>query len=277
MSEFDLNDLEKISNKQEIIDFLVDHNIIKEKKFRNQLAYEKELAQLQLELVRLQSHVVDTGKRVLVIFEGRDASGKGGTIVRIVDHMNPKKYKVIALPKPNEQESGQWYFQRYLSHLPNKGEIIFFDRSWYNRAVVEPVFGFCTNSQYQLFMQQVNQVEQLLVDDGIDVIKIFLSISKEEQAERLAERKTDPLKKWKLGALDQQAQEKWDVYSSYIEKLFDQTSTSSNPWYEVKTNDKKDARLAVMKLMLCKVKGFDCKSLVADDECLIKHSGDGNV
>lgn len=277
MSEFDLNDLEKISNKQEIIDFLVDHNIIKEEKFREQLAYEKELAQLQLDLVRLQSHIVDTEKRVLIIFEGRDASGKGGTISRVIEYMNPKKYKVITLPKPTEQETGQWYFQRYLAHLPDKGEIVFFDRSWYNRAVVEPVFGFCTENQYQLFMQQVNDVEKLLAEDGINVIKIFLSISKEEQADRLNERKTDPLKHWKLGSLDQQAQDKWEVYSSYIEKLFEQTSTLTNPWYEIKTDDKKEARLAVMKLILTKIKGFDCKDLLANDECIIKYKGNGNV
>lgn len=126
-------------------------------------------------------------------------------------------------------------------------------------------------------MQQVNPLEQLLIDDGIEVIKIFLSISKEEQAERLEERKTDPLKNWKLGSLDQQAQEKWDVYSSYIDKLFAKTSTTTNPWFEVRTDDKKEARLAVMKLLLCQINGFDCKSLVADDECLIKHTGDGNV
>jgi len=185
MAEFDLNDLEKINNKQEIIDFLVKHDIIKEKKFKEQLAYEKELKELQEKLLEIQSRVIQGNKRVLIIFEGRDAAGKGGTISRITEFLNPKKYRVEALPKPTEIEQGQWYFQRYFQKLPNAGEIVFFDRSWYNRAVVEPVFGFCTEEQYSKFMKQVVEVEQLLQDDGIILIKIFLSISKEEQAERM--------------------------------------------------------------------------------------------
>lgn len=277
MAEFDLKDLETISNRQEIIDFLVDHDIIKEKKFRNQLAYEKEIAHLQVELVRLQSYVIEAKKRVLIIFEGRDAAGKGGTISRIVQNMNPKKYKVISLPKPSEQEIGQWYFQRYLNQLPNEGEIVFFDRSWYNRAVVEPVFGFCTPEQYEKFMRQVNQVEQLLQDDGIEIIKIYLSISKEEQANRLEERRIDPLKQWKLGSLDQQAQEKWEIYTNYINQLFAKTSTSSNPWIEVKTDEKRDARLAVMKYILSNVEGFDAKDITAVYEITKIHDEYGNV
>ena len=179
MAEFDLNDLEKINNKQEIIDFLVKHDIIKEKKFKEQLAYEKELKELQEKLLEIQSKVIQGNKRVLIILEGRDAAGKGGTISRITEFLNPKKYRVEALPKPTEIEQGQWYFQRYFKELPNAGEIVFFDRSWYNRAVVEPVFGFCTEDQYSKFMKQAVEVEQLLQDDGIILIKIFLSISKE--------------------------------------------------------------------------------------------------
>lgn len=277
MSEFDLNDLEKISNKQEIIDFLVDHDIIKEKKFRKQLAYEKEIAYLQLELVRLQSYIIDQKKRVLIIFEGRDAAGKGGTISRIVQNLNPKKYKVISLPKPNDSENGQWYFQRYLKHLPNEGEIVFFDRSWYNRAVVEPVFGFCTDEEYHKFLHQVNDVEKLLKEDGIEIIKIYLSISKQEQAERLAERKNDSLKQWKLGILDQQAQEKWDMYTKYINHLFLETSPRLNPWFEVKTDDKKEARLAAMKLILSNINGFDSNNSLAENQSIIKHVKNGNI
>ncbi|MBQ0148957.1 MAG: polyphosphate kinase 2 [Flavobacteriaceae bacterium] len=276
MSEFDLNDLEKISNKQEIIDFLVDHEIIKEKKFRKQLAYEKEIAYLQLELVRLQSYIIDQKKRVLIIFEGRDAAGKGGTISRIVQNLNPKKYKVISLPKPNDSENGQWYFQRYLKHLPNEGEIVFFDRSWYNRAVVEPVFGFCTDEEYHKFLHQVNDVEKLLKEDGIEIIKIYLSISKQEQAERLAERKNDSLKQWKLGILDQQAQEKWDMYTKYINHLFLETSPRLNPWFEVKTDDKKEARLAAMKLILSNINGFS-NNILAENQSIIKHVKNGNI
>lgn len=277
MAEFDLKDLEAINNRQEIIDFLVDHHIIKEEKFKSQLAYEKEIAQLQKELVRLQSYVVDHKKRVLVIFEGRDAAGKGGTISRIVQNMNPKKYHVMALPKPTEIESGQWYFQRYFRHLPNEGEIVFFDRSWYNRAVVEPIFGFCTPEQYQQFMKQVNVVENLLLEDGIEIIKIYLSISKKEQAERLEERRIDPLKQWKMGSLDVQAQDKWDEYTKYIQLLFEQTGTKNNPWFEVVTDEKKEARLATMKIILHQVKGFDAKLKAIQQIEIIKQHQDGRI
>ncbi|MDM1298859.1 polyphosphate kinase 2 [Empedobacter falsenii] len=253
MAEFDLNDLEKINNKQEIIDFLVKHDIIKEKKFKEQLAYEKELKELQEKLLEIQSKVIQENKRVLIIFEGRDAAGKGGTISRITEFLNPKKYRVEALPKPTEIEQGQWYFQRYFKELPNAGEIVFFDRSWYNRAVVEPVFGFCTEEQYSKFMKQVVEVEQLLQDDGIILIKIFLSISKEEQEERLQERKDDELKQWKLGALDQKAQELWDIYTNYIDKMFQQTGTESSSWLEIETDDKKAARLLAMKSIIAKL------------------------
>ncbi|MDM1071899.1 polyphosphate kinase 2 [Empedobacter brevis] len=253
MAEFDLNDLEKINDKQEIIDFLVEHNIIKEKKFKEQLAYEKELKQLQEKLLEIQSKVIQGNKRVLIIFEGRDAAGKGGTISRIAEFLNPKKYRVEALPKPTEMEQGQWYFQRYFQKLPNAGEIVFFDRSWYNRAVVEPVFGFCSDEQYTKFIKQVVEVEQLLQDDGIILIKLFLSISKEEQAKRLQERKENELKQWKLGALDQKAQELWEVYTTYIDKMFQQTGTEVSSWIEIETDDKKEARILAMKSITAKL------------------------
>ncbi|WP_312921458.1 polyphosphate kinase 2 [Empedobacter brevis] len=253
MAEFDLNDLEKINDKQEIIDFLVEHNIIKEKKFKEQLAYEKELKQLQEKLLEIQSKVIQGNKRVLIIFEGRDAAGKGGTISRITEFLNPKKYRVEALPKPTEMEQGQWYFQRYFQKLPNAGEIVFFDRSWYNRAVVEPVFGFCSDEQYTKFIKQVVEVEQLLQDDGIILVKLFLSISKEEQAKRLEERKENELKQWKLGALDQKAQELWEVYTTYIDKMFQQTGTEVSSWIEIETDDKKEARILAMKSITAKL------------------------
>ena len=260
MAEFDLNDLEKINNKQEIIDFLVKHDIIKEKKFKEQLAYEKELKELQEKLLEIQSKVIQENKRVLIIFEGRDAAGKGGTISRVTEFLNPKKYRVEALPKPTEIEQGQWYFQRYFQKLPNAGEIVFFDRSWYNRAVVEPVFGFCTEEQYSKFMKQVVEVEQLLQDDGIILIKIFLSISKEEQAERLQDRKDDELKQWKLGSLDQKAQELWDVYTNYIDKTFQETGTENSSWLEIETDDKKAARLLAMKSIISKLENQTFKN-----------------
>ncbi|GGF02724.1 polyphosphate kinase 2, PA0141 family [Chishuiella changwenlii] len=247
MAEFDLNDLEKISSRQEIIDFLVEHDIIKEKKFREQLAYEKELKELQEELLDLQLKVIKQNKRVLIIFEGRDAAGKGGTISRAIEYLNPKKYRVEALSKPTELEQGQWYFQRYFERLPNKGELVFFDRSWYNRAVVEPVFDFCTKEQYDKFMKQVVEVEKLLQEDGIIIVKLFLTISKEEQAQRLQERKEDELKQWKLGSLDEKAQELWDVYSDYIATMLEKTSTESSPWIEIVTDDKKEARIKALK------------------------------
>jgi len=227
----------------------VDNKIIKEDKFLEQLAYEKEMDHLHKKLNAMQADVIHSKKRVLIIVEGRDAAGKGGTISRITEFMNPKRYQVVSLPKPTEIESGQWYFQRYLKKLPNKGEIVFFDRSWYNRAVVEPVFGFCTDEQHERFLQQVNEVEKLLIDDGIILIKLFLNISKEEQAERLEERKNDPLKQWKLGDLDQQAQELWDKYSHYIDKMF-RTTAASSPWTVINTDKKKVARLESIKYIL---------------------------
>ena len=253
MAEFDLSDLEKINNKQEIVDFLVEHDIIKEKKFKEQLAYEKELKQLQEKLLKIQTKVIQEDKRVLIIFEGRDAAGKGGTISRITEFLNPKKYRVEALPKRTEIEVGQWYFQRYFKELPNAGEIVFFDRSWYNRAVVEPVFGFCTEEQYNRFLKQVIEIEQLLQEDGIILIKIFLSISKDEQAERLQERKENEMKQWKLGALDQKAQELWEVYTNYIDKMFQETGTKDSPWIEIETDDKKSARIVAMKSIIAQL------------------------
>lgn len=272
MGEFNLKDLEEIHEKEEIMDFLVEHGVIKEEKFLKQLAYEKELHQLQLEMIRLQAHFVENNQRILVIFEGRDAAGKGGTIKRIRAEINPKKARVVALSKPTEEEQGQWYFQRYLKHLPQAGEIVFFDRSWYNRAVVEPVFGFCTEAQHELFMDEVNAVEQRLVNDGILLIKFFLDISKEEQQERLNDRREDPLKRWKLGGLDKQAIEKWDNYSYYIRKMLDETATHELPWVEIRTDDKKTARLQAMKYLLTNIPGFVPKEkLTLDEEVVIVH------
>lgn len=270
MAEFDLNDLEKISRSEEIIDLLVEKGIIKEKKFLKQLEYEKELNRLQFEMLRLQEFIITNKKRLLIIYEGRDAAGKGGTISRTISLMNPKKYRVAALPKPTENEARQWYFQRYLQHLPQQEEIMFFDRSWYNRAVVEPVFGFCTQEQHESFLQQVNPLEHLLIDDGIILIKFFLDISKEEQAERLNERSEDPLKQWKIGGLDQQAQDKWDIYTAYIEKMLKETSSEKSPWIEINTDDKKEARLETMKYVLNHVSGFDTEKEYVNSNEIVK-------
>ena len=273
MGEFNLSDLEKIHDKEEIMQFLINHDIIKEEKFIKQLKYEKELQALQLELVRLQAHIIENKKRVLLIFEGRDAAGKGGTIKRIMMNINPKKAKIVALPKPTETEQSQWYFQRYIQHLPSEGEMAFFDRSWYNRAVVEPVFGFCTEEQHELFMDEVNAVEQRLVNDGIILIKFFLDISKEEQKDRLDKRREDPLKRWKIGGLDEQAQEKWDTYSHYIRKMLDVTSTNELPWIEIRTDSKKTARLETIKYLLNNIPGFvPNQKFLIDEEVIIVHN-----
>lgn len=270
MAEFDLEDLEDISKSGEILDLLIEKGIIKEKKFLEQLKYEKELYQLQSEMLRLQEFIIRHQKRLLIIYEGRDAAGKGGTISRTIAKINPKKYKVVALPKPTEVNLKEWYFQRYIAHLPIQEEIAFFDRSWYNRAVVEPVFGFCTEDRYRSFMNQVNRFEDLLIDDGIILIKFFLNISKEEQADRLEERKENPLKQWKIGGLDQQAQEKWDDYSFYIEKMLKETSTKNSPWIEIKTDKKKEARLETMKYILQNVSGFSSELKLKNDEEIVK-------
>ncbi len=270
MAEFDLEDLEKISRSEEIIDLLVSKGIIKEKKFLKQLEYEKELNQLQYEMLRLQEYIISQKKKLLIIYEGRDAAGKGGTISRTIAKMNPKNFRVTALPKPTEIETQQWYFQRYIHQLPRQEEVVFFDRSWYNRAVVEPVFGFCTPGQHESFMNQVNSLEHLLIDDGIILIKFFLNISKEEQEKRLTERQEDPMKQYKIGGLDKQAQEKWDDYTYYIDKMLKKTSTEKSPWIEIRTDDKKVARLETMKYILGKIDGFKQESKFKMDTEILK-------
>lgn len=214
------------------------------------LRYEDELEQLQVELVKLQRWVQSTKQRVAIIFEGRDAAGKGGTIRRFIEHLNPRAMRVVALPKPTEEEVGQWYFQRYVRQLPNPGEIVFFDRSWYNRAVVEPVMGFCTEEQYERFMQQVTEFEHMLYEDGIIVIKFWFSISKDEQQMRFASRELNPLKQWKLSPIDQEAQGMWDKYTIYKERMFSRTHTTFSPWMIVRANDKKKARLESIRYVL---------------------------
>ncbi|WP_185154174.1 polyphosphate kinase 2 [Fulvivirga sp. M361] len=215
--------------------------------------YEYQVEKNQVELIKLQNWVTENQKRVCVIFEGRDAAGKGGAIRRITHHLNPRFYKVHALPKPSEEEKGQWYFQRYVSHLPNPGEIIFFDRSWYNRAVVEPVNGFCTEDEYQRFMNEVNLFESMITNDGIILIKLYFSISKEEQSRRFEDIRTNPLKRWKLTPVDEKAQELWDVYTEYKEKMFKCTDTKKNPWVIIEANKKTKARLEAMEYLLNKV------------------------
>ena len=220
------------------------------RKFKQVLGYENELEKLQIELVKLQRWVQERHRRVAVIFEGRDAAGKGGTIRRFAEHLNPRAMRVIALPKPTEEETGQWYFQRYMRHLPNKGEIVFFDRSWYNRAVVEPVNGFCSKEQYERFMRQVPEFEHMLYEDGITLIKFWFSISKAEQLKRFKSRDKNPLKQWKLSPIDAKAQELWEPYTKYKELMFSKTHTSFSPWIIVKANNKMKARLESIRYVL---------------------------
>ena len=242
-------DLLLINDNRGLVELLRSKNI-KLKDIFETLQYEKELVDLQIELVKLQRWIQETGQRVAVITEGRDAAGKGGTIRRFTEHMNPRALRVVALPKPSEQELGQWYFQRYSKQLPNKGEIVFFDRSWYNRAVVEPVNEFCTEQQYRQFMQQVPEWEHMLYEDGIIIIKFWFSISKDEQQRRFDSRKTNPLKQWKLSPIDNRAQSLWDKYTEYKEEMFSKTHTSFSPWIIVKANNKKLARLESIRYVL---------------------------
>ena len=214
------------------------------------LRYEQELESLQIELVKLQRDVQLNGRRLAVLFEGRDAAGKGGTIRRFMEHLNPRSARVVALPKPTEVEVGQWYFQRYVEHLPNPGEMVFFDRSWHNRAVVEPVMDFCTPDQYEIFMHQVPDFEHMIHEDGVELMKFWFSISKQTQASRFASRRTDPLKQWKISPVDDRAQARWDLYTHYKEAMFSRTHTTFSPWVIVKANDKKKARLESMRYLL---------------------------
>jgi polyphosphate kinase 2 len=212
--------------------------------------YLEELAQLQSEMVNLQQWVARHQHRVAVIFEGRDASGKGGAIKRFKEHLNPRSSRVVALAKPTPVEQGQWYFRRYIKQLPNPGELVFFDRSWYNRAVVEPVMGFCTKEQYQKFMVQVSEFEHLLYEDNVKLIKFWFSISKEEQKKRFDSRLNNPLKQWKFSPVDLKGQELWDDYTQYKEQMFSKTHTNFSPWMMVKTNQKREARLESMRYVL---------------------------
>lgn len=218
------------------------------------IQYEKELIKLQGELVNLQQWVAKYKKRVCIIFEGRDAAGKGSTIRRFIEHLNPRSIRVAALDKPTEKESGQWYFRRYIKELPNTGEIVFFDRSWYNRAVVEPVMGFCNEDQYDSFMRQVPEFEHMLYEDGVHIIKFWFSISKEEQIKRFNSRQINPLKRWKFSSVDQEGQRKWDRYTFYKEQMFSQSHTSISPWIIVKTNNKREARLESIRYVLSQFK-----------------------
>ena len=214
------------------------------------VAYEKELARLQVELLKFQNHVKDKGLKILMIFEGRDAAGKGGTIKRITEHLNPRGARVVALEKPSDKETSQWYFQRYVKHLPSAGEIVLFDRSWYNRSMVEPVMGFCTERQHHKFLKDAPEFEDMIVDEGIQIFKFYFSVSKDEQARRFKARETDPLKQYKLSPVDKESQKLWNEYSLAKFMMLSATHTEVAPWTIVKSDNKKRARINCIKHIL---------------------------
>lgn len=212
--------------------------------------YERTKRILQIELLKLQRWVKDTGARLVVICEGRDAAGKGGTIQRFTERLNPRGARIVALDKPSEREVGQWYFQRYIAHLPDRGEIVFFDRSWYNRAGVEKVMGFCTEAEYQRFLRQCPAFEAMLVEDGILLVKFWFSVSRAEQRTRFAIRQVDPVRQWKLSSMDLASLDLWDAYTTAKVEMFRATDTAHAPWTVVKSNDKRRARLEAMRSLL---------------------------
>ena len=215
--------------------------------------YESELERLQVELVTMQRWIVESGARVLVIFEGRDAAGKGGAIKRIIQYLNPRTARVVALPQPSEREKGQWYFQRYIERLPSTGEIVLMDRSWYNRAGVERVMGYCTDEQYELFLAQVPVLERMLVDDGIIVIKYWFSVSDKEQQRRFRRRQNDPMRRWKLSPTDLESITRWEDYSRAKDAMFDATDSEHAPWWTIDSDNKKAARLNAINHLLSQV------------------------
>lgn len=244
--------LEKIETGNDLLQFLKENkseNPLFEKVYDN-FIYEEELRLLQAELVNLQKWVIENNKKVAIIFEGRDASGKGGTVRRFAEHLNPRAMRIVALNKPTEIEKHQWYFNRYIKELPNAGEIVFFDRSWYNRAVVEPVMGFCTQDQYERFMVQVPEFEHMLYESGTIIIKFWFSVSKDEQLKRFGGRLNSELKKWKYSPVDEKGQELWNSFSYYKDQMFARTHHSFSPWIIVKSDDKKAARLDSIRYVL---------------------------
>ena len=216
----------------------------------NYAHYDEKLRELQSEMIKLQAWVEQNGEKVVIVYEGRDAAGKGGAIRRTAARINPRAYRVIALPKPTTEEAGQWYFQRYVKRLPMPGEIVFFDRSWYNRAVVEPVNGFCTEKEYSIFMENVNEFEKMLVQGNTHLIKLYFSISKEEQLRRFEDIKEDPLKRWKMSKVDEKAQELWEEYTKYKQVMFDKTDTELAPWTIIDANHKISARINSLQHVL---------------------------
>jgi len=246
MEELTPKDIAKLNSKKGLLSLLLNDNINPQKTIRY-IDYEKKLKKLQVELIKLQACVIEKGQRLIVIFEGRDAAGKGGAIRRITERINPRHFRIVALPRPTEEEQSQWYFQRYINQFPKAGEMVFFDRSWYNRAVVEPVNGFCTEEEYNIFMNQVNDFERMITESGIILVKVYMSISKKEQASRFEDIKNNPLKQWKISKVDEKAQELWDSYTEYKNKMFKKVSI---PFKVIKANRKTEARIEAIEYLL---------------------------
>ncbi len=238
--------------------------------------YEREKARLQVELLKMQNWVKSSGERIVILFEGRDAAGKGGTIKRLMEHLNPRGAIVVALEKPSETERGQWYFQRYVSRLPTAGQIVLFDRSWYNRAGVERVMGFCSPKEHLEFLRQTPVLERMFVNSGIKLFKFWFSVSKSEQARRFRARQTDPLKQWKLSPIDVASFGKWDDYTRAKEEMFFYTDTADAPWTVIKSDDKKRARLECMRFLLHAIpyEGRDPKAIGAVDHSIVGKARD---
>jgi polyphosphate kinase 2 len=243
------SDLKKLNSKKGLLALLSKQPLSVDKALRY-VNYQKKLKKLQVELIRMQTWAINNDERIIVVFQGRDAAGKGGAIRRITERINPRFMRIVALPKPTKDEQSQWYFQRYVEQLPKAGEMVFFDRSWYNRAVVEPVNGFCTLEEYNTFMNQVNEFERMILESGIHLVKIYMSISKKEQAKRFADIKSDPLKQWKMTKLDEKAQDLWDQYTEYKNAMFEKTNTVLSPWKIIRANRKTEARINVINHVL---------------------------
>ena len=257
-------DLKLLNKKKSLKLFLSRENVSISRTLRY-LRYENRLIQLQEELIKLQKWVKINNEKIVFVFEGRDAAGKGGAIRRITEHLNPREFKLVALSKPSDEEIGQWYFQRYINLLPREGTMVFFDRSWYNRAILEPVNGFCTDEQYEIFMNQVNDFERMITESGARIIKFYFSISKSEQEKRFQDIIDSPIKKWKFSALDKKALELWDDYTDYKDKMFSKTNTIIAPWKVIKANKKTRARIEAIEHVLTSIP-YDDKNLE-----LIKH------
>ena len=262
--DFSAKDLKLLNKKKALISLLSREKTSLTRTLRY-IKYEKNLKKLQLEMIKLQNWVFKNNKKIIIVFEGRDAAGKGGAIRRAIQNLNPRKLKVVALPKPSKIEEGQWYFQRYINHFPKNGEIVFFDRSWYNRAIVEPVNKFCSTNEYKNFMDNVNKFEKILTDNNIILLKFYFSISKKTQEKRFNEIQNSTLKKWKYTAVDSKAQNLWNKYSNYKDKMFEKTNTKNSPWNIISADRKIFARTKVIKLILKNIP-YDSNTLIHSEK-----------